>query len=342
MNDLSEIFKNYSPSDIDKAFLIACDNGNLDQIKYLVTSKDLIIPANVHSEDDRGLKLVCANGYLDILQYFFTSDYCKHSFSIEKCGTQSLSNALTAACVNGQLAIVKYLLTSDDIKKNEEIIINEGFCNAAKNGQLEIVKYLLESYRSRMDKFGWSSSMHNEYYYFNALNHACSSCHINVVEYLIQNVENKSSVIPKLSEKIFNTTCFKGNIDIFEYLINSSNITSYHQINVGQSHFELAYGNNNLELTQLILMNNQYNKNIDVHANNDKAFFTIIGNKDFELLNFLIFNYDIKITPHINSILEEFDNDGQIKKLFELREINKQLNKEISLNKEFNKKKLKL
>jgi hypothetical protein len=342
MNSLFEKFKNFSPSKIDKAYLDACDNGNLDEVKYLITSDDLKITADVHCENDRGLRLVCSRGHLNLIKYFLSSDDCKHSFSINTIGSQPLISAFNSACNSGQLNIIKYFLTLNDIKDSDKFTINEGFCIACRNGYLEVVQYLLNFHKPKMEKFAWSSSMYSEYYYFNALNQACYCSKMDIVQYLINSIDNKQINISKISENLLNTACVKGDLEMIQYLIKSPNINNYYKLNITQSHLELAYGNNNLDLTKMLLMHKDYNQNIDIHANDDSAFTTAIINTNFDLLNVLIFDYGIKLTTKIKSLLEEYDTDGQIKKLFDMREINKELNDEISTNQELKNNKLKL
>jgi hypothetical protein len=93
-----------------------------------------------------------------------------------------------------------------------------------------------------------------------------------------------------------------------------------------------------------LLTNPEFEKHIDVHYNNDVAFQWAIYHKRIEVVHYLIMEYKIEKTETISEFLSNHKIDGLIRdatKLFDLREINDSLEKELPQNAN-NKKKSKL
>lgn len=60
-------------TEMDDWFIDACGEGNLDTVKYLLTSKELSVHANIHARHDDGLIAACAGGYLPLVRFLLTS-----------------------------------------------------------------------------------------------------------------------------------------------------------------------------------------------------------------------------------------------------------------------------
>lgn len=90
--------------------------------------------------------LACANGYLDIVQYLLTSkDLKKHSRINEQ--DKNDCDALTHACKYGHLDVVRYLLTSHELSEHAKIYQKDTKWNplmwACYYEQEEIIFYLI-------------------------------------------------------------------------------------------------------------------------------------------------------------------------------------------------------
>jgi hypothetical protein len=87
-----------------------------------------------------------------------------------------------------------------------------------------------------------------------------------------------------------------------------------------------------------LLENTEFSKYIDVHYNDDHAFALTLDNSKREVLSYLIQEYQIEKTEKIKEYLEEYSKDsnldiiGEAINMFELRELNEQLNSELSKN----------
>ena len=60
-------------ADNDKGLRLACANGHLELVKYLLTSPDLKEHADIHADDDEGFKFACDNWHIKVV-YFYIFD----------------------------------------------------------------------------------------------------------------------------------------------------------------------------------------------------------------------------------------------------------------------------
>lgn len=178
---------------VDKAILLACKNGNITIIEYLIsTGHDL------NTVSDLCFPGACAGGDLDTVKYLKDKGLNIHTFN---------DLAFCWACSEGNLNVVRYLVEEcDDV--DIHVGTDLGYFLASSNGQLNVVKYLVEEcdgvdiYRSvktkqtrydseicdDWDNF-YDSDSSDEYYsswfvYNNSFLEACKNGHLNVVEYL--------------------------------------------------------------------------------------------------------------------------------------------------------------
>lgn len=124
----------------------ACKNGDLDQVKYLLTSPDLDEHASINYSNDTNSPLTeaCWYGHIDIVDFLLTSSELEHKADIHFRDDQPLR----FACYQGKLDVVDYLLTSYKLKDhaNINIEVNEGSLGSACDGEnLNVIKYLIES-----------------------------------------------------------------------------------------------------------------------------------------------------------------------------------------------------
>ena len=144
-----EKYKKLDQSNLDEAFINTCRAGNLDVVKYLLTSDELKEHADIHA-DDYGFVLACEYGHLELIKYLLTSNELKERTNIhtkDDCGFQSV-------CENGYLEVVKYLLTSDELKEHADVHAwnDSVFRWACETGRLEVVKYLIFDYNIEKTK----------------------------------------------------------------------------------------------------------------------------------------------------------------------------------------------
>ncbi len=137
MSELTSVlklqFQNYNQEKLNDAFIVACKDGDLDIIRYLLTSDDLAKNVNINT----GFRMACEYGHLPIVKYLLTSKELKNHADIHT----NDDGAYQWTCRHGDVEVVRYLLKSPEFigdTKNDA-----GFLYATKGGHLEIVCYLL-------------------------------------------------------------------------------------------------------------------------------------------------------------------------------------------------------
>jgi len=94
-------------------FQLACYNGHLEVIKYLMEQED---KPNIHAYNETGFRWACENGRLEVVKYLMEQDDKPNIHAGNEEGFQS-------ACYNGHLEAVRYLVTICD---EYEIVMNDG------------------------------------------------------------------------------------------------------------------------------------------------------------------------------------------------------------------------
>jgi hypothetical protein len=101
--ELYEKYKVYSPYELTNALFSLCEEGDLESVKYVLTSKELEYHANIGGFDNAALSNACENGHLDIVKYLLTSTDLKENANIN--AHSGRSSILSAACRGGYLFI---------------------------------------------------------------------------------------------------------------------------------------------------------------------------------------------------------------------------------------------
>jgi ankyrin repeat protein len=126
---------------LDVLLHVACDEGNLDLVKYVLTSDEIEKHAIITSEGNKALINACSQGHLEIVKYLLTSnDLKKHANINAQDG-----KVLDYACFKGHLEVVRFLTTSEDLKKkidiNKNIVRNFGY--TLEGGNSEVITYFI-------------------------------------------------------------------------------------------------------------------------------------------------------------------------------------------------------
>ena len=153
-------YKHMNQDELNEELLQVCEKGNLNIVKYLLTSPELTEHAYINYKNNNdgwnALTLTCEYGYLDIVKYLLTSSELKEHIDIHSKNSYG-SNALILACSYGYLDIVQYLLTSPKLKENSDIHHkdNDGYnalMIACANRCFDIVQYLIIDMNIKIDK----------------------------------------------------------------------------------------------------------------------------------------------------------------------------------------------
>jgi hypothetical protein len=135
----------------------------------------------------------------------------------------------------------------------------------------------------------------------------------------------------------FLNACTKGDIKKATTLLNS-NTARFHPDNriLNQAVIEV-YFINKINVMKYLLTSLNLSKKPDLNYKNNLLFRSIYADKDYDLLNYLIFDLKIEKTARIIEELER-DPDPKVAAMFMLRE----LNSELVLNEDMKTKKTKL
>jgi ankyrin repeat protein len=209
-------YKSSTQKQLNSAFCQACSNGNLDEVKYLLTSPELKEHAEIHYYEDDALAEACWNGHLEIVKYLLTSPDLKEHSNLNDHENNNCDGLLNA-CGAGHLEIVKYLLTSSDLQ--EHALINCKFMpplgSACEEGYFDIVKYLLTSPNLKE-----KAELNNS-----ALVSAISRDRLEILKYLLNDPDlPRTYNIHANEDVLFGRGIYQDARDCIKYLIFDFNI----------------------------------------------------------------------------------------------------------------------
>lgn len=172
----------HTKKEIKEDFFKSCKEGDIEKMKYYISSPSISFNVDIFSEHSKGLSLACEYGHLDIVRYLVSNPELR-----KKCSIFSNSNrCLEISCMNGHVDIVQYLLTSDELDKNICLTDNDIwiFKNTVKNNQVGVINYVLNDnqIKTQSDKKIDNVLADIEKYCFQK---AMEFVQISVIEYLL-------------------------------------------------------------------------------------------------------------------------------------------------------------
>lgn len=227
-------YNTLSQNDLNNALIDACQNGNLELTKYLVSSQELNQHADPSCNKWEAVKLAIEAGKVEIVKYFFTAIQNEYPNII-----------FNSACRTGQLEILKFLYSTPDYQDDKDGTCYYGSLIAVIAGHVNILDYYLTSpdlasffKKTKIKDFliaaTGSGHVHILEYFLNQkdfspiffnnidylFSHACNSGHINVLEYLIKFptlIQNNS--LNNVCNKGIIGACENNQIEVINYLI---------------------------------------------------------------------------------------------------------------------------
>jgi hypothetical protein len=154
VKNLLAIIANKHPEDLlprlNNGLLSACVNGNLELVKYFLTTKDLPINANINvgAGVKEPIRQACENGHIELIEYLLASpELSEHAYIDEK------GFPFIAACRKNQLPVMDFFLNNELTKNQINMeMIKTGIELACRNEQVEPIKYLIEKTNIRQEK----------------------------------------------------------------------------------------------------------------------------------------------------------------------------------------------
>jgi len=116
--------------EIEKEFLRACSNGNINILEYLLKQLDDI---NIHMYEELPFRIACKNGQMEVVKYLFSVN---PNINISSKNEQSF----LISCINQDIELGEYLLSLkpeivESMYLDTQISIPEhAFITACKNG----------------------------------------------------------------------------------------------------------------------------------------------------------------------------------------------------------------
>lgn len=117
------LFNDMSKDKINEGFFEGCKRGQLNVVRYLLTSKEITQHADIQSGYCRGLLQACTNGHLDIVEYLTTSDELDEKSELFFMNPEN--NVLKLACKEGKQDIVYFLLTNELVRDKLDFHANK-------------------------------------------------------------------------------------------------------------------------------------------------------------------------------------------------------------------------
>lgn len=126
--------------------------------------------------------------------------------------------------------------------------------------------------------------------------------------------------------------CFNGEFDLMKFLLTSPKLKKHANMQImGDICLKTACMIGHLEMVKYLLSSPDLKQHANIHSADDLSFKYVCSNNNLELLKYLIFDFNIDITNDIKAYLIAIPNE-QAERLFNLREINIQLNDNLLMN----------
>jgi hypothetical protein len=111
-----EQYKDASNEDLDMFFMLACSNNNLEAVKYLLTSPELMYHPSL-TADNEPLRIACNSNFPEMVKYFLSSPNLKEHANIYENEQQAFKDA----CNGGSTEVLQYLIFEYNIEETPAI-----------------------------------------------------------------------------------------------------------------------------------------------------------------------------------------------------------------------------
>jgi len=216
--------------------------------------------------------------------------------------------------------------------------LNHYLMGAADNGDLEKVQYLLTS-----TELNCNANIKYQNYW--VLKRACTSGNIDLVKYLLTSTELKQHCeINADNDAALCAACDYGHLHIVDYLLTSSELNKHSKINTQQgttSPLSWACSRGHLDVVKYLLTSPKLKEKSDLHFKDDAPFYEAYCSKNWDILQYFIFDLNIEKTKHIDFCISVY-SDSPVENWFRIRESQKELMIELDKKELNNKKKNKL
>jgi hypothetical protein len=117
MNLSHKRYNNYSQDEINRAFLDACVQTDLELAQFLLTNHDLRYLADIHTYADNAFRTACKNDNVEVLKFLLFSPKIREHVDVH---TQ-LDIAIKLSIARESFNVLEYLIIELNIPKNRYI-----------------------------------------------------------------------------------------------------------------------------------------------------------------------------------------------------------------------------
>ena len=118
--ELKEKYKKLNQEELNDQFIDACAQGQLEIIKYLLTSPKLKKHANIHDRNDWGFIGACEQGRLEVVKYLIIDMNIDKTIHIEKKLNQNKNNKYVQQAIELFNTRDLHHQLNENIKDNKE------------------------------------------------------------------------------------------------------------------------------------------------------------------------------------------------------------------------------
>ncbi len=242
-----------------------------------------------------------------------------------------LKDEIYKACKNGNITAIKNFITSSNNEIKDDISVVAMVLSSIQNDQFETFKFIIDS--------GFKNDDLYDDYSINAYLQAIC----------IHSIENRLDFFkyaflhPKIRkneddfmEQSLRFCTLHGVIEVFQYLCeNFPNSKALYRSLVSGSTLISSATNGSINIIDYVLDNEELNKDTDIHIHKDHPFRGAYESKQYDVINHLIYNRNIDITPELKEYIQ---SKPDLLHMFEMREVSKDLENKLKSNKKINKK----
>jgi uncharacterized protein YozE (UPF0346 family) len=133
--------------------------------------------------------------------------------------------------------------------------------------------------------------------------------------------------------------CISNDMQLVKYLLTSPELSKHADINAmcntNGMPLRTAFLKKNFELAHYLLTSSELKEHANIHISNDDIFRTAFFKKHNDVLECLVFTYEIERTKNIDSLITKHtdtygSSSDYVEKLFRIRSLNKDLNNELA------------
>lgn len=133
-------------------------------------------------------------------------------------------------------------------------------------------------------------------------------------------------------DTFFILACTNNELDAAKYLLTSPQLDYHPSLTEDNQPLRLACSSNFVEMVKYFLTSPDLKEHSDIYLNKQEAFKDACKAESLDVIQYLVLEFNIEQTPSIKEYLDVNNTkfNDTVKNMFILREVNKELNNELS------------